>query len=56
MSGAIEKGIGGFQGFWAPALHTIGGSSPTREKDAGRGAGTFDALLRWAILCGEVQE
>jgi hypothetical protein len=34
----------------------IGGSSPAREKDAGRSTGTFDALLRWAVLCGEVQE
>ena len=31
------------------ALDTIGGSGPTREKNAGRGAGAFDALLRWAI-------
>jgi hypothetical protein len=34
----------------------IGGSGPTREEDAGRGAGTLDALLGWTFLCGEVSE
>jgi hypothetical protein len=34
----------------------IGGSGPTREEDAGRSTGTFDALLRWTLLRSEVSE
>ena len=40
----------------APAPHELGGSGPTRAKDAGRGARAFDALLGWKLLCGEVPE
>jgi hypothetical protein len=40
----------------APAPHELGGSGPTREENAGWGARAFDALLRWAILRGEVPE
>jgi hypothetical protein len=45
-----------FAGEGARATQTLGGSGPTREKDAGRSAGAFDALLRRALLCGEVPE
>jgi hypothetical protein len=40
----------------ALAPHELGGSGPTREENAGRGARAFDALLRWAVLRGEVPE
>jgi hypothetical protein len=38
----------------APAPDLLGGSGPTRQKDAGRGAGAPDALLGRELLCGEV--
>jgi hypothetical protein len=34
----------------------IGGSRPTREENARRRAGAFDALLGWTFLCREVSE
>jgi hypothetical protein len=47
---------GAFVGKSARATQTLGGSGPTRSKDAGRGAGTPDALLGRKLLCGEVPE
>ena len=45
-----------FRGRGRPRHTDIGGSGPTREKNAGRRARTFDALFRRAILRGEVPE
>ena len=58
MSDALNGGVsplGGFRGQEFPR-HYFGGSGPTRKKDAGRGARAFDALLRRAVLRGEVPE
>jgi hypothetical protein len=46
-------------GFWkkgSGVTGDIGGSGPTREKNARRSTSAFDAVLRWTILCGEVSE
>lgn len=40
----------------ALVVDTIGGCGPTREADAGRGAGAPDALLGWEFLCREVSK
>ena len=57
----VRVALAGFRGQGARATRSaiwldFGRSGPTRSQDAGRGAGAFDALLGWKLLCGEVPE